>query len=326
MGGFTVGDPLTINDGPSLDESQDSQEVVSLRPQHLFALFEKEVHNQARFDLFTHISEAQIKQLHEYSSIQHVLVLGRLLTFVWYCYQRQRLGLETSPLEVLTVGHVFMAVLIEIFWWDKPPYLRLPVQNLDRQALYQAIPGLERELDGLAADRGKKTVGAYKNRRRLHVVSRLQDYPVAAKPRHCGRSEVSCQLSGTHRLRSVHLSLGPSEDTLGVPLEFPNASGDLDLGHMLGMSLRNEPDIRLCGARLARSAHLREFSEIHETIRCLPGKYASKRRERSYLWLGFQRCGPVGGGNLRHIPHITRSGRCNQLSLGIRRDIRCWPR
>jgi hypothetical protein len=111
--------------------------------------------------LFTQISESQIKQLHEYSSTQHLVTIIRLLMFVWHCYQRQQLGLETSPLEVLTVGHVFMVILIEIFWWDKPPYLRLPVHNLDRQALCQAIPGLEQELDELAAARGKKTVNAY---------------------------------------------------------------------------------------------------------------------------------------------------------------------
>jgi hypothetical protein len=183
MGGFTIGVPLTTDDGLFLDESQDSREVVSLRPQQLFALFEKEVHSQARFDLFTHISEAQIKQFHEYYSIQHMFVLLRLLTFVWYCYQRQRLGLETSPLEVVTVGHVFMAVLIEIFWWDKPPYLRLPVQNLDRQALCQAIPGLERELYGLAAAREKKTVDAYTSSPDFRIIqwSPSQDIVVGLK-------------------------------------------------------------------------------------------------------------------------------------------------
>ena len=156
MGGFTVGVPLTANDEPSLDESQDSPEVVSLRLEQLFALVEKKDHRKARFDLFAQISENLIKQLHEYSYIQHLVTMVRLLSFVWHCYQRQRLGLETSPLEVLTVGHVFMAILIEIFWWNKPPYLRLPIQNLDRQALCQAIPGLEQELDGRAAARGKK--------------------------------------------------------------------------------------------------------------------------------------------------------------------------
>jgi hypothetical protein len=161
MGGFTVGVPLTANDEPSLDEGQDSPEVVSLRLEQLFALVEKKDHRKARFDLFAQISENQIKQLHEYSYIQHLVTMVRLLSFVWHCYQRQRLGLETSPLEVLTVGHVFMAILIEIFWWNKPPYLRLPIQNLDRQALCQAIPGLEQELDGRAAARGKKTVDAY---------------------------------------------------------------------------------------------------------------------------------------------------------------------
>jgi hypothetical protein len=75
--------------------------------------------------------------------------------FVWYCYQRQHLGLETSPLEVLTVGHVFLTVVIEIFWWNKPPYLRLPIQNLDRQALCQAVPGLEQELEEVVATQGK---------------------------------------------------------------------------------------------------------------------------------------------------------------------------
>lgn len=183
MGGFTVGVPLTINGGPYLAESQGSQEVVSLRPQQLLALFEKEVYNQARFDLFTHTSEAQITQLHEYSSTQHAFILLRLFSFVWYCYQRQRLGLETSPLKVVTVGHVFMAVLIEIFWWDKPPYLRLPVQNLDRQALCQAIPGLERELDGLAAARGKKTVDAYTSSPDIRILQWLpsQDIVVGLK-------------------------------------------------------------------------------------------------------------------------------------------------
>ena len=183
MGGFTVGVPLTANDEPSLDESQDSPEVVSLRLEQLFALLEKKDHRKARFDLFTQISESQIKQLHEYSYIQHLVTIVRLLTFVWHCYQRQHLGLETSPLEVLTVGHVFMAIMIEIFWWNKPPYLRLPIQNLDRGALCQAIPGLEQELDGRAAARGKKTVDAYTSSPNFRVLQWLpsQDKVVGLK-------------------------------------------------------------------------------------------------------------------------------------------------
>ncbi|KAM0694993.1 hypothetical protein Q7P36_005349 [Cladosporium allicinum] len=164
MGGFTVGVE------PSLNESQDSPEVVSLTLEHLFTLVEKKDHRKARFDLFTQISESQIKQLHEYSYIRHLVTMVRLLSFVWHCYQRQHLGLETSPLEVLTVGHVFMAILIEIFWWNKPPYLRLPIQNLDRQALCQAIPGLEQELDGLAAAQGRTTVDAYTSSSNFRVL------------------------------------------------------------------------------------------------------------------------------------------------------------
>jgi hypothetical protein len=162
MGGFTVSVPPTTDDGLFLSESLESQEVVSLRPQQLFALLEKDDPRKARFDLFTQISDVQIKQLHEYSSTGHlVTIFGRLLMFAWYWYQRLHSKLETSPLEVLTVGHIFMAVLIEIFWWDKPPYLRLPIQNWDREALCQAIPGLERELKEVFAAQGKETVDAY---------------------------------------------------------------------------------------------------------------------------------------------------------------------
>jgi hypothetical protein len=164
MGGFTVGVPSTTDDGLPLHESPESQEVVSLTPRQLFALSEKEDPRKARFDLFTQVSEVQIKQLHEYSSTGALLAtIGRLLMFVWYCYQRQHLGLETSPLEVLTVGHVFKAVVIEIFWWNKPPYLHLSIQNLDQQALCQAVPGLREELEDVAAAQGKKTVEAYKS-------------------------------------------------------------------------------------------------------------------------------------------------------------------
>ena len=174
MGGFTVGVPLPTEDWLPIHENSESQEVVSLRPQQLLALFEKEDPREARFDLFTQISEVQIKQLHEYSSTGHLVTIsGRLLMFVWYCCQRQHLGLETSPLEVLTVGHVFMTVLIEIFWWNKPPYLRLPIQNLDRQALCRAIPGFEQELEEVVAAQGKKTVDAYVSFRNFRLAGQL---------------------------------------------------------------------------------------------------------------------------------------------------------
>jgi hypothetical protein len=174
MGGFTVGVPPTTDDGLPIHENSESQEVVSLRPQQLFALFEKEDPREARFDLFTQISEVQIKQLHEYSSTGHLVTIsGRLLMFVWYCYQRQHLGLETSPLEVLTVGHVFLTVVIEIFWWNKLPYLRLPIQNLDRQALCRAVPGLEQELEEVAAAQGKNTVDAYMSFQNFRLAGQL---------------------------------------------------------------------------------------------------------------------------------------------------------
>jgi hypothetical protein len=80
MGGYTVGVPSTTNDELPIHESPESQEVVSLKPQQLFALFEKEDPRKARFDLFTQISEVQIKHLHEYSSTGHlVTIFGRLL-------------------------------------------------------------------------------------------------------------------------------------------------------------------------------------------------------------------------------------------------------
>jgi hypothetical protein len=179
MGGFTVGIPTTTDDRLPLYDSPGSQKVLSLKPRQLFALFEKEDPRKARFDLFTQVSEAQIKQLHEYSSTGHLItIIGRLLMFVWYCCRRQHLGLETSPLEVLTVGHVFKAVVIEIFWWNKPPYLRLPIQNLDRQALCQAVPGLDRELEDVAAAQGKNTVGAYMSLRNFRVHQWLTNQPV----------------------------------------------------------------------------------------------------------------------------------------------------
>jgi hypothetical protein len=161
-GGFTVAILPTTNDAPSQNESQEFRKVASLTPQELFPLFEKEDPRKARFDLFTQPSDVQIKQLHEYSYTSTLVTIAlRLLVFVYFCCRRQSLGFEMSPLEVVTVGHVFMAVLIDIFWWDRPPYLRLPVHNLDRRALCEAIPGLEKKLDDLAEAEGKKVALAY---------------------------------------------------------------------------------------------------------------------------------------------------------------------
>jgi hypothetical protein len=50
---------------------------------------------------------------------------------------------------------------LDDYWWNKPPYLRLPLQNLDWQALCEDNPGLKFELEEVAAAQGKKTVDAY---------------------------------------------------------------------------------------------------------------------------------------------------------------------
>ncbi|KAG9661826.1 hypothetical protein KCU95_g3427, partial [Aureobasidium melanogenum] len=158
MGAFSVELPPTAGNPDITAESQASQEWVSLKPQQLFALLESNDPRKARFDLFEDVHRNQV----EGPSMNAIPSIARLLVFVYHCYKRQQFGLEFSPLEVMTVGHVFLALMIEAFWWDRPAEFRyaggIP---LNREKLCQAIPRLRRELEGHAAAAGRPTTEAY---------------------------------------------------------------------------------------------------------------------------------------------------------------------
>lgn len=156
MGGFVV---ELLSDTPSIVESTHNPETVSVRPQHLLDLVRPQNPAEARFDLLQEASKADIEQVHNALSTNVLTAfLVRLIPFVWYSVQRRRRSLEISPLEVFTVAHVFMAVCIQIFWWDKPQYLRRGIA-LDRSILCKLTKDFDKELE--AAARKKHVAEAY---------------------------------------------------------------------------------------------------------------------------------------------------------------------
>lgn len=164
MGGLTVEEPTYWEQG-SLQTST-SSELVSVRPQQLFPLLEKGDPKESRFDLIREIQHAQVTQVKSAMSIGKLSVITlRLISFAYFCIRRLHFGLATSPLEALTFGHVFMALMITGFWWHRPPYLSLPVLNLNRVALLQAAPHLKNWLKERALEnRGSReptAVNAY---------------------------------------------------------------------------------------------------------------------------------------------------------------------
>jgi hypothetical protein len=145
MGGFVV---ELHNDTPSIVESTKCPETVSVRVQHFLDL----VNNTAepRFDLLQEASKADIKQVHD-ALATNVLMsfLLRLLPFAYYSIRRRHRALEISPLEVFAVAYIFMAVCIQIFWWDKPQFLRKGV-ILKRGILCQLTKDFGSELSAAA--------------------------------------------------------------------------------------------------------------------------------------------------------------------------------
>jgi len=154
MGGFVVELP---DDTPSFVESTRCPKTVSVRAQHLLDL----VNNTAepRFDLLQKASKADITQVHNALATNVLMAfLLRLLPFAYYSIRRRHRALEISPLEVFAVAHIFMAVCIQIFWWDKSQYLRKGI-TLDRSTLCRLTKGFDSELS--AAAKGMPVATAY---------------------------------------------------------------------------------------------------------------------------------------------------------------------
>ena len=211
MGGFTLNPPLTeADENPSLLEKQENVEPVSLKPVQLLALLDTNDPTKARFDLFGHVSATQIKQVQESASMGYITtIITRLLMFVYHCHKRQQSNLDLSPLEIITIGHVFLALVIEIFWWHRPAYLRPPGIDLDQETLCQALPGLKQELeDRRNAARAKNSVDAYTSAPSFNVLQWLpqQDNGIGLRIHANYRAVVVFGLTACHSALMLYLS------------------------------------------------------------------------------------------------------------------------
>lgn len=209
MGGFTLRPPVTAEQSPSLVEKQADIEPVFLKPVHLLALLDTNDPTKARFDLFSHVSASQITEVQESSSTGTIVtIVTRLLVFVYNCCQRQQSGLDLSPLEVITVGHVFLALCIEVFWWHRPAYLRPPGIYLDQETLCQALPGLRAELEERHEARGKNAVDAYTSAPTFNVLQWLpkQDNGIGLRIHANYRAVVVFGLTACHSAAMLHMS------------------------------------------------------------------------------------------------------------------------
>lgn len=210
MGGFTLKPPPSVEQDPALLEKQANVEPVFLKPVQLLALLETNDPTKARFDLFSHVSDSQIKQVQESTSMAAIMtIVTRLLVFVYHCDKRQQSGLDLSPLEVITVGHVFLALVIEVFWWHRPAYLRPPGIDLDQETLCQALPGLKVELDNRhAALGGKNAVDAYTSAPTFNVLQWLpqQDNGIGLRIHANYRAVVVFGLTACHSALMLSLS------------------------------------------------------------------------------------------------------------------------
>lgn len=151
MGGFTI--PLP-SDVPYAENGKYAKSA-SFRPQHLLRLLER----QGRFDVLQGACGADITRVHDatWTGVLKFFIL-RLCPFAYYSIRRRSMGLEISPLEVVTVASVFLAICTQFFWWHKPQYLRKGL-DLDIDMLCESTEGLREELEARA--RGIPIAEAY---------------------------------------------------------------------------------------------------------------------------------------------------------------------
>jgi hypothetical protein len=141
MGGLTIELPPNEDDHSSA-ENQQAIGTASVDTSRILQLIDQE----ARFDLFKHMTTAQINQVREATSNSVLFLIAKLLYFAAMVIRRRGLGYTVTPLEVLTTSHIFLTLCIMAFWWHKPPYLREGIA-LSQQALLAEFEDLAEELD-----------------------------------------------------------------------------------------------------------------------------------------------------------------------------------
>ncbi|PON30792.1 hypothetical protein TGAM01_v200212 [Trichoderma gamsii] len=98
--------------------SEDSRATLPLKPQGVLDL--------CRFGCWVYVSKSKIDARSKANQIQKALVLLQVSWMVLQCIARRAYGLPLALLEVHIMVHVVCAVLLYLFWFEKPLDVRAP--------------------------------------------------------------------------------------------------------------------------------------------------------------------------------------------------------
>lgn len=98
--------------------SEDSRATLPLKPQGVLDL--------CKYDCWVYVSKTKIDARSKADQIQKALVLLQVSWMVLQCIARRAYGLPLALLEVHIMVHVVCAVILYLFWFEKPLDVRAP--------------------------------------------------------------------------------------------------------------------------------------------------------------------------------------------------------
>ncbi|KAK6004792.1 hypothetical protein QM012_008654 [Aureobasidium pullulans] len=153
QGGFQV----PVSPESSSSEPLGKPDLACLRPQYILDILRNPKNPCAgRFDLLADATKDAITTVVDTDKISDALCLARLSAFLYFVIRRACMGLETSEIEIIAVGHIFLTFCIQLMWWNKPKFIRRPGITLDRRTLNKLTPELVYELQQIVS--GAKVV------------------------------------------------------------------------------------------------------------------------------------------------------------------------